>query len=91
MKKPIPLPSPCPLCRPYGGRWRSTDDGLGRCLCPRGVMLAAGKVKRVRPPVSGKRDIHAVKYSPLNPHAVSRGGAESVQVHDGKMSATGEK
>ena len=54
-------------------------------------MLAAGKVRRVRPSVPEKRDIHAVKSIPLNSHAVSRGVAESAQIHDGKAAACGDE
>ena len=90
-KSAAPLPPPCPRCRPYRGLWMSTPDGMKRCTCPRGVMLAAGKVRRVRPSVPEKRDIHAVKSIPLNSHAVSRGVAESAQIHDGKAAACGDE
>ena len=62
MKNPAPpLPPACPLCRPYGGRWRSVEGGLARCLCPRGEALAAGKVKRVYAGVTGKASREMVK------------------------------
>ena len=85
MKKPaVPLPPPCSECRPYGGRWRSTDVGLGRCVCPRGVMLAAGKVRRVRP-----------TRVAVGPHAVldavdPRRGQIGSDFKDGKAAACGE-
>jgi hypothetical protein len=77
MKKPsAPLPPACPLCRPYGGRWRSVEGGLARCLCPRGEALAAGKVKQRPSLLDGSTSL--VRLAP------------PVQQHDGKMAATGE-
>ena len=89
MKKPsAPLPPACPLCRPYGGRWRSVEGGLARCLCPRGEALAAGKVKRVM----GRAGKAASDQRPslLDGSTSLVRLAPPVQQHDGKMAATGE-
>jgi hypothetical protein len=45
------LPEPCEQCAPYGGNWKLTEAGMGRCDCPRGSALrAAEKLRSVPPP-----------------------------------------
>lgn len=39
---PDSLPVPCPKCAPDGGNWLWSEDGMRRCSCERGRMLAAG-------------------------------------------------
>lgn len=94
MKKPsAPLPPACPLCRPYGGRWRSVEGGLARCLCPRGEALAAGKVKRVSAGASGVpvgRRAGAGAENRGEAAAVKSGPNLPAPVHDGKRLAAGK-
>ena len=88
MKKPAPpLPPACPLCRPYGGRWRSVEGGLARCLCPRGEALAAGKVRRV---MGQKQSVNPAPNASDGQYKAGKSGAPPVQ-HDGKLAATGDE
>ena len=87
MKKPAPpLPPACPLCRPYGGRWRSVEGGLARCLCPRGEALAAGKVKRV---MGGSKAFRA-EFSQVPASAEPSSTNRPPVQHDGKRLAAGK-
>ena len=78
-----PLPPACPLCRSERGLWMRTPSGLTRCICARGRILAAGKVRRVM----GRPGNAAVRTLPERAHF-----ATAPPVHfDGKLAATGEQ
>ena len=87
MKPRLPLPRACPLCRAYSGLWRMTADGLARCSCERGRMLAAGKIKRVmgRGATTAGRP-QAVEANP----EYGRRSVPPVPMFDGKLAAAGK-
>lgn len=46
------LPESCELCRPFGGMWCETPEGLRRCACERGrALMDAKKKPDPKPPV----------------------------------------
>lgn len=84
MAKHIPaaLPPMCPDCRPFAGLWRRNVEGdLERCGCPRGRMLAAGKVKRLRGRAGNAAEVVSQPYCKTAPPVR----------YDGRMAATGEQ
>jgi len=86
-----PLPPARPLCRPERGLWMRIPEGLKRCVCVRGRMLASGKVKRLRGR-AGERAYGAVGNQVRDSRA-SAGNPEAPPPvnFDGKLAAAGEQ